>query len=173
MGTIVQIESELRRLASGTALNEAPSEIGLVRFIARCPFGVDEVLEKVKSVLKSVDASALIHDKNTAGWILPGWFVAACTPQMNPDEASEWLDSWKKLSLDEQIIAEEEKGWSLEEWLYWMEPVNRQWFFWDAEVSGACDHIILAVQVDSWPFPWGSLKWLFKAAGASSLEEGF
>ena len=33
-----------------------------------------------------------------------------------------------------------------------------------------CDHIIVAVEVNAWPFPWGSLRWLFKVAGASTLE---
>ena len=55
-----------------------------------------------------------------------------------------------------------------------MKRENRQWYWWDAKLANDGAHIFLAVQVECWPFPWGSLRWLFKAAGASNViaEEG-
>ena len=51
-----------------------------------------------------------------------------------------------------------------------MKPENRQWFWWDAKVLEQYDHIALAIEVEAWPFPWGALRWLFRAAGASAVE---
>jgi hypothetical protein len=89
---------------------------------------------------------------------------------MSPEKAKQWLTWWRSLPPAEQAKAEIEKDWSLENWLYWMEPSNRQWFWWDAKVLQEHDHIALAIQVEAWPFPWGALRWLFRAAGASAVE---
>ena len=89
---------------------------------------------------------------------------------MSSEQAKLWLVWWKSLPLEEQIRVEIEKDWSLDNWLYWMEPNKRQWFWWDAKVLEEYDHIALAVEVRDWPFPWGALRWLFRAAGASAVE---
>jgi len=156
-------------LASGADASEKPSGIG-VQFAISCPFGADEVLTKAKDILKIVGDAAI------AGWPfnkniivkLPDWFTAACSPEMSPEDAQRWLTWWRSLSPREQRKAELEKGWSLENWLYWMEPDNRQWFWWDAKIID--NDIALAIEVEGWPFPWGSLRWLFLASGASAIE---
>jgi len=89
---------------------------------------------------------------------------------MSPEQANKWLSWWRSLPPEEQRKAEIEKDWSLENWLYWMQPSNRQWFWWDAKVLEDYDHIALAIEVEAWPFPWGALRWLFRAAGASAVE---
>lgn len=89
---------------------------------------------------------------------------------MSPEQAKQWLAWWKGLPPTEQTRAEIEKDWSLDNWLYWMEPGNRQWFWWDAKMLEDYDHIALAIEVEAWPFPWGALRWLFRAAGASAVE---
>jgi len=38
--------------------------------------------------------------------------------------------------------------------------------WWDSRVNDRCE---VDVQVDEWPFPWGSLSWLLRAAGASEV----
>ena len=53
---------------------------------------------------------------------------------------------------------------------FMMEPSDRQWYWWDAQVLNDGGQILVAVVVEGWPFPWGSLRWLFQAAGASMLE---
>lgn len=166
------IENELGRLRTGPQTSEKPSGAGIVRFVVRCPFEVNEVLSRARSVLEAVDVATL------AGWpenkkfvpIMPAWFIAVCCPPPSPEDAQDWLAWWKSLPLAEQAKAEMEKDWDLENWLYWMEPSQRQWFWWDARVLEHHDHIALAVEVQSWPFPWGALRWLFKAAGASAVE---
>jgi hypothetical protein len=169
----LQIEAELQRLKKAPSLDETPGGIGVVRFVAYCPLGANDVLVKVISLLRTVDETALLTSWPTdEQWVLklPEWFSSACTVPMTQQQAEQWLAWWKNLPIDEQAKAESEKGWSLDNWLYWMQPENRQWFWWDAKILDDCDQAIVIVQVKSWPFPWGSLQWLFKAAGASALE---
>jgi hypothetical protein len=167
-----QIESELQRLNGAPAPDEKPGGVGTVSFVARCPFGAKDVLARVISVWKIIDQVALSDWPTVEQWNmkLPEWFTSACTSPMTQQQADAWLAGWKRLTPVEQARAESEKKWSLENWLYWMKPEDRQWFWWDAKALEDCDHIIVAVEVDAWPFPWGSLRWLFKVAGASTLE---
>jgi hypothetical protein len=171
-GDTSRLEAELRRLGDAPHQNEKPIGVGTIRFVARCPLGAGDVLERVISVLRTIDEVALEGWPTDEQWAtkLPEWFTSACASSMTPDEAERWLAWWRGLPPDEQERSEREKDWSLDSWLYWMEPCNRQWYWWDAEVLDDCDHILVAVEVEAWPFPWGALRWLFKTAGASALE---
>lgn len=168
----LRLNAELQRLANGPAQNEKSGGMGVVRFLVRCPLEANDVLAKAKDVLRAVDEAILkgwpVNGKSKPH--LPEWFTSACIAEMSPDQAKQWLVWWKSLSPEDQTKAETEKDWSLENWLYWMEPNNRQWFWWDAKVLEKYDHIALAIEVEAWPFPWGALRWLFRAAGASAVE---
>ncbi len=72
------------------------------------------------------------------------------------------------MSFEEQDRLERDEPWSLEGWLYWMEPINRFWFWWEA-CATRDDHAVVAVEVTEWPFPWKALSWLLRAAGATSV----
>jgi hypothetical protein len=167
-----RLNAELQRLKNGPALGEKPEGVGTVRFLLRCPLGTSDVLAKAKEILKIVDEATLAGwpAKGNLGPRLPEWFTSACVKEMSPDQAKRWLAWWKSLPPEEQSKTEIEKDWSLDNWLYWMEPSNRQWFWWDAKVLEDYDHIALAIEVEAWPFPWGALRWLFRAAGASAVE---
>ncbi len=72
---------------------------------------------------------------------------------------------------DEQVRVNEELRWSLADWLYWFEPKQRFWYWWDAAVKSP-ELVRVALEVTEWPFPWDSLKslkWLFRAAGAQRV----
>jgi len=167
--SLENIKNELYRLRGGT---EKGSEgMNIVSFVARCPFGAEVVLNKVKSIIEIIDSIVLkgiTFESIVWESILPEWFIQAFSPPMNTDQADQWLKHWESLSTIERKNLEE--VWTLENWLYWMEVSNRSWFWWDAIIIEEFDHIVLCVQVDSWPFPWGSLKWLFKISGASELS---
>ena len=168
---IEKIDRELRHLLDGVASDERPAGLGAVRFVVQCAGDSRQVLSKAKAVLTKVDqvaieewpADAILREA------LPGWFVARCAPEQTRDEAEASLKRWRTLSTDEQARVEREKEWSLSSWLYWLTPENRKWFWWDAAEENA-NKIIIAVEVDDWPFPWGSLAWLFRAAGASRVD---
>jgi hypothetical protein len=166
------LNAEMQRLKQGPRSADQPGGVGIVRFVARCPVGANDVLLRATSVLRTINEASLTGWLTDEQWEekLPEWFTAACAPPMTQEQAEAWLSRWKKLPPDKQARAEIEKDWSLENWLFWMEPDNRQWFWWDAKVLDDSDHIIVAVEAAVWPFPWGSLRWLFTAAGASALE---
>ena len=172
LNSLSRLNAELRRLDNGPEPGEKPQGVGTVRFMVRFSHGTGDVVSKAKGVLKILDEATL------AGWpaqegltlCLPEWFASACVTEMSSDEAKRWLAWWKGLPSDEQTKAEAEKGWSLADWLYWMKPSNRQWFWWDASVLEGSDSTVVAVEVEAWPFPWGSLRWLLHVAGASAIE---
>ncbi len=62
-----------------------------------------------------------------------------------------------------------EKEWSLEDWLYWMEPDNRTWTWWDGCEKDS-DRLAVALEVSEWPFPWGAFSWLLVATGAKTVD---
>lgn len=167
-----RLESELRRLADGPLPSEQIGGIGTVRFIARCTGDASDILERVKQILIIIDTESI------AGWpaedewknILPNWFVSVCAPSRTREQAEQWVTWWKTLPPDEQARVKKEKKWALDDWLYWMQPDNRQWFWWDAKALEDVTSIVVAVEVDGWPFPWGALRWLFIAAGAIDLN---
>ena len=168
----LKVQAELHRLRKGPIPSEKAGGLGTVRFVARCPVGARDVLSRVIAVLQVIDESSPDGWPSNEEWArkLPKWFISACAPAMTQDEAERWLAWWKALPAAEQAKAEAEKEWSLDNWLYWMRPENRQWFWWDGKTLDDCGHIMVAVAVEDWPFAWGSLRWLFKAAGASALD---
>jgi len=164
-------EHELRHLQEGPEVDERPSDgIGLVRFDVQCREGAEAVLAKAKEVL------AVVVAQPPAGWPtlderrqkLPEWFLNACVPEYTNKESDRWLKWWRSLPWDEQVRASEEKRWSLGNWLYWFEPKQRFWYWWDGRVESP-QYIRVALQVTEWPFPWDALKWLFRASGAESV----
>ena len=54
-------------------------------------------------------------------------------------------------------------------WLFWLLPEERTWYWWDGEVSGPHE-VRLWVEVAGGPAPLGALEWLVRAAGADAAE---
>lgn len=169
----LQLQNELRRLETGPSPGEKPGGVGTVRFDVSTAAGAEEVLRRAKQVLQVIDKAILDGWPSTEGLVpqLPGWFTAACAPPMSREQSDEWLARWRRLPPDEQVKAQNELKWSLDDWLYWMEPANRQWFWWDAEVAGDKKLAKVAIEVEGSPFPWAALRWLLVAAGAFAVEE--
>jgi len=49
-----------------------------------------------------------------------------------------------------------------------MEPFERQWFWWDAEI-GRDGTLRVTVEIPGWPAALGALDWLLRAAGAAEV----
>lgn len=168
---VERLERELRHLLDGVAADERPAGLGTVRFIAQCAGNSWQVLSKAKAVLTKVDQVAIEGWPANSAWreVLPDWFIARSAPEQTREQAEASLKRWQALSPDEQVRVEREKAWSLLDWLYWFQPENRTWFWWDAAEQDA-NKIVIAVEVDGWPFPWAALAWLFRAAGATRVD---
>jgi hypothetical protein len=162
---------EAQRLKASPPQGTAPGGMGTVQFTAECPGNAARVYQRVKEVMHIISERILSDWPSDEQWkpLLPEWFLSACVPPRTKEESDRFMAWWRSLPPDRQAQVEREDKWSLEGWLYWMIPENRVWTWWDARVLDA-DTVIVAVEVTDWPFPWGALRWLFRAAGARQLD---
>lgn len=161
---------ERRHLVDGPRPGEVPGGVGTISVLARGGADADVVLDRCRAVL------AVVLDYSGPGWpglkewesLLPSWFVAACGPQGSREDAERWLAWWRTLGRADKARAESEQRWELADWLYWLMPSERQWFWWDAEPlqDGA---LRVAVEMPGWPAALGALDWLLRAAGAAEV----
>lgn len=168
-----RLEAELRRLDRGPLPGEAPQGFDKISCLARCsPDTAMEVLENAKSVLRCVDEMTLQGWPLNDGQLkkLPGWFVEACAPRRTQAEAEEHMKWWKSLPREEQIRTAREERWTLESWIYFFNPAERIWHWWDAEID-LSGNILVTLEVDEWLCPIGETRWLFRASGAASFDE--
>jgi hypothetical protein len=169
--TDVRFFQEAQRLRLSSMSGTTPGGLGTVQFTADCPGDATEVIQRAKEVM------LIVSERTISGWpsndewkrTLPSWFLAECAPLKTREESDRFMEWWRGLSPEEQARAEREEAWSLDAWLHWMSPDNRCWTWWDARTN-TMDTAIVAVEVKDWPFPWGALRWLFRAAGARSLD---
>jgi hypothetical protein len=155
---------ELRRILNGPRPGETAPGL-LADFHVECRQEAEQVLKSARDVL----LAALGHSAQDAltleQWraVLPTWFVEKFAPEISMDEAV------RRRSLPMEERARLAENWSLGAWVHWLKPSERQWVWWDAEVTST-RLLRVKVVVGGFPFPSGSLKWLFECSGASSFE---
>ena len=137
-----------------------------VRFVALCNGDAQTVLDRCKQVLNVVLQANIEDWPSTDAWRsrLPEWFVEQSAEEISQAEAERRL----QLSMKERMSLSQR--WSVSAFVHWFQPVERYWYWWDAEVKDA-NIIQVEVIAEDEPFPWGSLDWLLRAAGALSVEE--
>lgn len=160
-------KEELRRLDNGPARDEPVPGIGFVHLDVRCRGNAADVLNTAKGVMKAICLQCALGWSEEADWksLLPEQFVSACAPEMTREQADELLKRLKALSDEDRAAEAKERPWSLDNWLYWVQPSERLWQWWDAKVESS-NRIVVTVAVESWPFGWGALTWLFRGSGA-------
>lgn len=162
---------EYTRLKLGAELGEAPGGLGSVRFVIACNANAAGVLSRAKEVLE------VVLEQDTNQWpplevwkhILPKWFVEKCQPELSKEEILEQLKEHKRVAQEERESLDGRESWTLSGWLHWFLPDYRHWYWWDAVVDSPFT-IQVAIEAHEWPFPWGSLTWLFRAAGAEKVS---
>jgi hypothetical protein len=157
---------ELERIRWGPEPGQSLGGLGSVRIIASCPGDAEQVLRKAKEVMAAVASVDANRWPSTEHWreLLPHWFVERCPPEPSEEFIA------KMLSMPpEGRRALEDRFWDVESWVHWFRPENRVWSWWDATAIDD-NTLVIALEVTEWPFPWGSLKWLLRAAGATSVE---
>jgi hypothetical protein len=161
---------ELRRLTDGLGVDEQFDRQPTVEFVIRCSGNAEDVIGRARSLLTTVVQASLRNWPTSDQWreILPSWFIDSCATEPSIEEAQAQLDWWRSLSREEQISADREVRWTLNSWLYWLQPTNRHWYWWGDQVLDE-DSASVSVIVDGWPFPWGSLSWLLRGSGATEV----
>ena len=165
-----RITRELQHIATGPLPDEKPFALGTVRFVAWCSGNAESVLTNAKEVLRIVaGATGISPDDPKWKELLPEWFIKRCSAEMTREQAELELAKLSSMSAVEQVEEEESAAWPLSNWLHYFEPDNRNWYWWDGIILDQ-DIVVIAVEVDHWPFPAGSLKWLLRASGATKVE---
>ena len=161
--------SELCRLTDGPQAQEQPGGMGTVRFIVICNGNAGHVLALAKKTLMaSIElADDRCFDESKWAVSLPSEFVQNCPPFPSDKE----LGAYHGLSLEEREILDQKSGWPLRAFMnsFREDILKRYWSWWDAAIVDD-SHIALAVEVDEWPFPSESLRWLFRGSGAIEVE---
>ena len=158
---------ELRHVGAGPRSGERPGGVGTVTVTVKARGDAAMVIDRAREVMSSLIDRAGPPWPAMEAWreILPSWFIAACSPERPREEVEQWLKWWRSLSPDEQARATKEQQWTLADWLFWLDPHERQWFWWDAVVDDR-DTARVVVEVAGWPAPLGALDWLLRASGA-------
>jgi hypothetical protein len=164
------LPDELRHVREGARPDETPGGAGLIEVIADADSAV-LVLSRAREVLEVVLAGAAAAWLPVEEWRerLPAWFVAACAPELSAQDAENWLLRWRQLSPEQRAAEERDQPWSLVDWLHWLEPDNRTWFWWDAAATDDALHVV--VEVPGAPAPLGALEWLLRASGAGEVRQ--
>jgi hypothetical protein len=163
---------EMRHLTAGPRAGEMPGGAGLVVIEAESKEGhAVEILERAREVLTAVLTHIDGPWPTIEQWkqLLPAWFVESSAAGQSDEEVERWLERWRGLSAAERAREESLQPWTLADWLYWLEPHERQWYWWDAEIAGP-DKLRVSVEVPGWPAPLGSLDWLLRASGADEVR---
>lgn len=144
--------------------------MGLVKFVVTGS-NVKSVLVRAKDVLCRVDehVASSPSDDDWRG-ILPDWFLERCAPEPSYWETEARNARLRMLSPEEQAYVAATEPWPLLNWLYWLDPEERAWFWWDSVVVDE-RHAMVSLEVPGWPFPWGAFSWLLRAAGADKVRE--
>jgi hypothetical protein len=141
--------------------------VSTVSVLARTGVDARVVLDRCRVVLLAVLDHSGPEWPTVEEWrsFLPAWFVAACGPEKSGEDAERWLAWWRTLGPADKARVESEQHWALADWLYWLMPSERQWFWWDAEV-GRDGTLRVTVEIPGCPTAMGALDWLLCAAGA-------
>lgn len=164
-------EAELRRMEgepTGDARWSAPA---LERIEIRCDGDSAAVLGRCREVLRAVLTAPSEPWPDVERWreLLPHWFIGACAPEESPEHGEARIIWERMISAESRRKSAREERWRLSSWIYWFEPGNRSWHWWDASAPDS-NLAIIDIAVEDWPFPWGALHWLIRASGGVEVN---
>ena len=160
----IVITNELELVLGSAEPPAIAPAIGLASFTVHCVGGASSVLDRARSTLAAVlrHSEATFDDLSFWRSVLPDSFVSRCAPEMTEAEK----EAYMRLPVEERM---REAAWSVLGWVHWLQPAERQWYWWRAMCSDSST-IVIEVQPTDWPFAHGALDWLFLASGAQSIE---
>ena len=146
-------------------------------YIVKCNGNAPEVKDLVRQVLLIVNH---VYSKpkwpNLDEWLnlLPIEFICNFVPEPTSEETDIYMKWWFSLSYKKKLQHSQKKQkWSLGDWLAWMEPSERLWFWWGATEIGEKtkqDYFLLSINLLDDLYLTGALEVLFEYCGALSIE---
>ena len=138
--------SERERLDRGPDPGESPPE-DAVEVIYPCPGGAEAVLSRTREVLVGLIPTPRPWP-SLDEWRqrLPSWFVDACSDDV---------------AISTCVVDK----WSLRAWVWWFQPEQRRWTWWDARAVDNRLSITL-VPTGAGSLLLGALEWMLEASGA-------
>lgn len=167
-----QILLERERLVEPPHPSQQATGVCIARFIVSCQSDALSVLELAKQTLSIVNQHSLQEWPSIDSWsnLLPKKFINGFLPELTDKEKVECQKQWEQLTYDEKIKnSAQDEQWTLSNWLSWLEPEAREWFWWNVLLFNEPlnkSHFVVEVTTLDSPFMSGALKWLFKACGA-------
>ncbi|MFQ5620071.1 MAG: hypothetical protein ACE5FR_13995 [Rhodospirillales bacterium] len=169
------LDVERRRLMSGVEHNETIMGIWVDSFYVSCAGEAPKVLQRAKELMLIVNEKGRSGPwPNDEAWpeLLPRWFIDACVPEQTIEEIWREEEEFRAMTWEQQREIARTEKWSLLTWVGWMDPRDRYWLWWDAEVR---DDDTLLAHVDKVgdppPGEPPGFRWLFQASGAKDLDE--
>jgi hypothetical protein len=164
-------EVELRHLTERHLADRDADGVGLVELIVSTRRSPQHLIDRCREVLIAVVSTPPEPWPSNDQWagLLPPWFVDGCAAEESEEDSEQWLAWWRTLSHEDQFAASEAAQWSLADWIHWFQPDERQWYWFDGRVIDE-SRAAVQVELDGWPAPLGSLKWLLRVAGAQNVE---
>lgn len=160
---------EKRHLLEGPRPGATPGGVGLVDVMARTDGSSEDLLDRCREVLEEIlDAGpALWPSVDEWRSSLPQWFVRGCADEPAAEDDARWLAWWRGLDPPARQQASRDRPWSLADWLWWMQPDERTWFWWNARRANEHE-VQIHLEVPGWPSPTGALV----AAAGGRCEGG-
>lgn len=163
------LDTEWRHLGQRPSPQETPWNSLCNQFVTSG--NAELILARIHEVMKLINiVSRGTWPDDWHAWekILPKWFLSKCTLEASKQDVDPWLNwlppnSMNPLASDRR--AEMDRPWPLEEWVYWMAPERRKWFWWEGVLVNEMN-LEIHVEICEWPLPDAALDWLGRAAGA-------
>jgi hypothetical protein len=149
----------------------------LRRFVGVTDGDAAAALERCKEVLVAATHSlpGLREPDRPDFWQahLPTWFLARWAAPQSDVEAAEELVAWRSLDAAGRARHDAERAWAVEDWVAWFDwrsDLRRPWLWWDGGTLDD-DRFWVQVEVKEEPAALGTLLWMMRAAGASTVVE--
>lgn len=163
-------EAELQRLEFGPSAQETTRfGLGLTRLRILCDGDAPVVFERIRDILRIVLHQVGELGRNWSAWeaILPEWFLAA---HISRDASVAQGNLWfRGLTPAERIREGYYREWTLDSWLYWFQPSEKEgmWTWWSGR---AFDDSVISLEFEGSPYPLGIIIWLSRVAGATEIQ---
>lgn len=166
------IEKELQRLLS-PRIDKGDTALIAVDYLLMCDKNAVDVANRFKEVMIALDQALLKEaSPEKVYWKdkLPKWFTEQCRPERTEEEKQQYLEWWDQLSAEKKVEEGlKKKKWSLNNWIHWMYPDEREWYWFKSEILSK-NSLVLTVLVYGHPYPDGALKWLAYTAGCLEIH---